>query len=549
MNLMRLVPYLAFLAVPAGLLSAAGVIGPAFPAIRVLEVRSDGRLLAQDRFELILTDAEGRRDPSFVSGLGDSLFGGSGVAATDANGSVFVAGDSYLVKLRHDGSIDTTFRPVRVVNYPNASGGISAVLPDGHGGCYFGGEFNYDISDWDGQIVDPSLWPKVASLAHADARGVVTPLVPDWDLAQQTVFGTQRIVAQGNTLIAAGWGAIWRVHSDGGVTSFFADSTIQWADRGQTFNTAWDPVFGLAVCGQGRTVGMTADWGLCAVYDLDGTLRSSFKQEVWFGGNSAPGGARTLAWDKAGRLLVGNIRDGGVYYPGNPPVEEGMLNPTYSAQPRPGEWESRTVLDGVPPTFLTMKRLLSDGRLDPAWSRALWFESLVYNLEVLPSGDGVAYCEGRVNGFTTPGVVRLCSETQAEQQPQQSVRARLDAAGEPLILGFVITGDSARDVLIRAVGPSLAKFGVSAPAEATRLTLYAGSQRLVSAGWRSDTLPVRRASQRVGAFPLLDGAQPREGQVLVQLPPGAYTVHIEQDGEAASPPAAGRAVLGEVYFP
>jgi hypothetical protein len=119
-----------------------------------------------------------------------------------------------------------------------------------------------------------------------------------------------------------------------------------------------------------------------------------------------------------------------------------------------------------------------------------------------------------------------------------SVLKRLDTEGEVLIAGFTV-GAGRRRVLVRGVGPSLARFGVADAASAVELTLFAGNQVQASNDAWSDAADLRAAFRRTGAF-RLPGAS-RDAALLVDLDPGAYTVHLRATG------TGGRRVLVEVY--
>ena len=113
-----------------------------------------------------------------------------------------------------------------------------------------------------------------------------------------------------------------------------------------------------------------------------------------------------------------------------------------------------------------------------------------------------------------------------------------------LVSGFTLAGnpERTRTVLIRAVGPTLRSFGVANPAPAPRLSVYSGAQFVAAnAGWSAvaSAAGVRAAIERSGAFPLPDGSA--DAALLLELPPGVYTAHVESGGSAA-----GTALL-EVY--
>lgn len=124
-----------------------------------------------------------------------------------------------------------------------------------------------------------------------------------------------------------------------------------------------------------------------------------------------------------------------------------------------------------------------------------------------------------------------------------STRARLAAPGDSVIAGFVIE-ERHRWVLIRGVGPGLSPFGVNGALADPVITVWRGSSPYYSNDdWstRPDAAAIRAAASQVGAFPLAEGS--RDAALLVELPPGPYTVSIEAAGSTSG---VGE-VLVEVY--
>ncbi|HVU35821.1 MAG TPA: hypothetical protein VHE61_20445 [Opitutaceae bacterium] len=110
-----------------------------------------------------------------------------------------------------------------------------------------------------------------------------------------------------------------------------------------------------------------------------------------------------------------------------------------------------------------------------------------------------------------------------------STRARV-AADAPLIVGFVVSGNGSRTLLLRAVGPTLHFFGVTDALNALRLQLYDCDQHLIAenGGWadtQANLFAVTAAERRTGAFPLMTNAA-NDAATVVTLPPGAYTLHV-----------------------
>jgi hypothetical protein len=118
-----------------------------------------------------------------------------------------------------------------------------------------------------------------------------------------------------------------------------------------------------------------------------------------------------------------------------------------------------------------------------------------------------------------------------------SARNFAGSGGDTLIAGFSITGNTAKRVLIRAVGPTLGLFGVAGAIADPKLEVYAGSNRVAeNDNWSAS---LASAFSSVGAFGLTAGS--RDSALEISLNPGGYTVHVT--------PASGSGgeVLIEIY--
>jgi hypothetical protein len=111
-----------------------------------------------------------------------------------------------------------------------------------------------------------------------------------------------------------------------------------------------------------------------------------------------------------------------------------------------------------------------------------------------------------------------------------STRASISASGPTVISGFVIDtgpGDpaSAKQVLIRAVGPSLQDYGVGDALADPTLTLFrADGSTLDVADHLRDPQLIADASRRTGASPLRPAAL--DTGMLISLRGGVYTAHV-----------------------
>ena len=108
------------------------------------------------------------------------------------------------------------------------------------------------------------------------------------------------------------------------------------------------------------------------------------------------------------------------------------------------------------------------------------------------------------------------------------------------LASFTIEGTAAKSVLVRAVGPTLATFGVSGTLGDPILTLHdaTGAQIATNNDWGGGA-PLTAAFSAVGAFAL--SANSKDAALLISLAPGTYTARVT--GAVAS---SGMALV-EVY--
>ena len=108
-----------------------------------------------------------------------------------------------------------------------------------------------------------------------------------------------------------------------------------------------------------------------------------------------------------------------------------------------------------------------------------------------------------------------------------SVRGSVDTGANLLFAGLVVSSGAPKNVLIRAVGPGLAPFGVNGTLAQPTLTLFSGPQAVATnTAWNAapNAAAIRDAASAVGAFALAEGS--RDSAFLVTLPPGTYTIQV-----------------------
>jgi hypothetical protein len=114
-----------------------------------------------------------------------------------------------------------------------------------------------------------------------------------------------------------------------------------------------------------------------------------------------------------------------------------------------------------------------------------------------------------------------------------SVRTTAGAEANTLIVGFVVNGTGSRSLLLRAVGPTLAGFGVGGALADPRLTAFAGEAVLATNdnwGTAANAATVATTAASVGAFALPAGSL--DAALLATFSPGGYTAQVSGAGGA-----------------
>lgn len=162
------------------------------------------------------------------------------------------------------------------------------------------------------------------------------------------------------------------------------------------------------------------------------------------------------------------------------------------------------------PAFLSAGAFgLTVGSRDAAFRQNLDGSS---SIQVRGSGPGVVLIEAYDLGSgNSPRLVNL------------SARNRVGPGDDLLIAGFNLTGTGTKQVLIRAIGPGLATFGVTGVLADPRLDVFtaAGARVAENDNWNATLAPTFSA---VGAFGLTTGS--RDAALLATLPVGTYTVQV-----------------------
>jgi hypothetical protein len=160
-----------------------------------------------------------------------------------------------------------------------------------------------------------------------------------------------------------------------------------------------------------------------------------------------------------------------------------------------------------------------------------------YTVQVSGVGNTTGVALAEIYEVSYTGTARLVN---------LATRAQVGTGGNILIPGFVIGGTGGETLLVRAVGPSLAAFGVTGVLAQPSLSLTAqadGRMLDTNTGWGTNTTPtpaqIASIAASVGAFSLASGSA--DSALVVNLQPGAYTMQITGVGGTTG------VALAEIY--
>jgi sugar lactone lactonase YvrE len=106
-----------------------------------------------------------------------------------------------------------------------------------------------------------------------------------------------------------------------------------------------------------------------------------------------------------------------------------------------------------------------------------------------------------------------------------SARAQAGSGAAALVAGFVITGSSAKTVMIRGIGPSLEQFGVTGVLSNPRLDVFSQGMLVASNDDWGGMPDAWFLFRQVGAFNLAGGFS-KDSVAIITLPPGAYAAQV-----------------------
>jgi hypothetical protein len=162
----------------------------------------------------------------------------------------------------------------------------------------------------------------------------------------------------------------------------------------------------------------------------------------------------------------------------------------------------------------------------------------------VPRGNYTATAEAAVASQSGSVLVEIYElGADAARLANLSVRGQVSATAPTLTIGFVAYGSASPNVLVRAVGPGLERFGVAGALPQLTLTVTEGERPLATnRGWtaNADVALIERAAAAAGAFPL--ARESADCALLLSILPGhSFTAQVNGIAGASG------AVLIEVY--
>ncbi len=212
------------------------------------------------------------------------------------------------------------------------------------------------------------------------------------------------------------------------------------------------------------------------------------------------------------------------------------INPTYTSTGYPSAWTQFAVtVTGVPsPTIgrLAFRYFIENGGPKGVNSHYIGIDTFQFDASCGPTPTPTATATPPA---TTPTPTPAATPAQLLNI---STRARVQTGDSIGIGGFIISGTAPKHVLVRAIGPSLAQFGIADPLADPVLELHGptGFVTVINNNWRDD--PAQEAAI------LATGLAPSnnlESAIDATLTPGNYTAVMRGNNNASG------VALVEVY--
>jgi sugar lactone lactonase YvrE len=174
---------------------------------------------------------------------------------------------------------------------------------------------------------------------------------------------------------------------------------------------------------------------------------------------------------------------------------------------------------GMAETFTAVGAFpLRDGSRDAALAQS--FPAGAYSVRLQGRGVGA--------GIGLAEIYDLSTGRDGARLVNLSALAEAGTREDTLIAGFGISGSVSKTLLIRGVGPTLSRYGVTGYIAEPMVNVYSGARRIATgADWDRD-VSLADTFRQVGAFAL---SSPSDVAFLVTLEPGSYSVQLSGNRE------------------
>lgn len=371
------------------------------------------------------------------------------------------------------------------------------------------------------------------SFTAADRSGQYAPLAQDVTLAEltwvQSDFSLTSKSSPVSTVAAVGFEPAGGTF-DGPVTVTLSSSTQGAEIRYTTDNSVPDCSAGSALS-NGATLTLDRPLILKALACKDGWNPSAIGSESFTINTTQPSTGNTVLTNLSTRSEVGNgasVMVGGIILQGDQPKSIFIR----AQGPSLGDLGFPKILSNPELTLFSGSTILErnddwgDHPRASAISQLPWAPKNSLESAILRDLEPGAYTV-RVNGrdgATGIGIIAVYNlNAGAENAVLESLstRAQVRKDSGVLVAGFVIEGEGARQVFIRARGPSLEQAGISDYLRDPKLILFSGQSELAV----NDDWETAANAQAIAALKWAPG-DAKEPAILTTLQPGQYTARV-----------------------